>query len=85
MQFTGIWTSVFVQLFIISCNGMACRATMIFCSHHEIGAPTIREIPDHATFRQKGINTGLVRQAWGMSLFGPMSFGQLWPPVMSKV
>ena len=32
----------------------------------------IREIPDHATFRRKGINTGLVRQAWGMSLFGPM-------------
>ena len=24
---------------------------------------TIREIPDHATFRQKGVNTVLVRQA----------------------
>ena len=32
----------------------------------------IREIPDHATFRQKGVNTGLVRQTWGLSLFGPM-------------
>ena len=25
-----------------------------------------------ATFRGKGVNTGLVRQTWGMSLFGPM-------------
>ena len=33
---------------------------------------SIREIPDHATFRGKGVNTGLVRQAWGLSLFGPM-------------
>ena len=33
---------------------------------------TIRENPDHATFRGKGVNTGLVRQTWGMSLFGPM-------------
>ena len=32
----------------------------------------IREIPDHATFRVKGVNTGLVSQTWGMSLFGPM-------------
>ena len=32
----------------------------------------IREIPDHATFRGKGVNTGLVRQTWGLSLFGPM-------------
>ena len=32
----------------------------------------LREIPDHATFRGKGVNTGLVRQTWGMSLFGPM-------------
>ena len=32
----------------------------------------IREIPDHATFRGKGVKTGLVRQIWGMSLFGPM-------------
>ena len=32
----------------------------------------IREIPDHATFREKCVNTGLVRQTWGMSLFGPM-------------
>ena len=31
-----------------------------------------RENPDHATFRGKGVNTGLVRQTWGMSLFGPM-------------
>ena len=30
---------------------------------------TIREIPDHATFRGKGVNTG---QTWGMSLFGSM-------------
>ena len=33
---------------------------------------TIREIPDHATFREKCVNTGLVRQTWDMSLFGPM-------------
>ena len=33
---------------------------------------SIREIPDHATFRGKGVKTGLVRQTWGMSLFGPM-------------
>ena len=33
---------------------------------------SIREIPDHATFRGKGVYTGLVRQTWGMSLFGPM-------------
>ena len=32
----------------------------------------IREIPDHATFREKCVNTGLVRQTWDMSLFGPM-------------
>ena len=32
----------------------------------------IREIPGHATFRGKGVNTGLVRQTWGLSLFGPM-------------
>ena len=32
----------------------------------------IREIPDHVTFRGKGVNTGLVRQTWGISLFGPM-------------
>ena len=32
----------------------------------------IREIPDHATFRGKGVNTGLVRQTWGLSLFSPM-------------
>ena len=32
----------------------------------------IREIPDHATFREKCVNTGLVRQTWGLSLFGPM-------------
>ena len=33
----------------------------------------LREIPDHATFRRKGENTGLVRQTWaGMFLFGPM-------------
>ena len=34
--------------------------------------PGIREIPDHATFRGKSVNTGLVRQTRGMSLFGPM-------------
>ena len=38
--------------------------------HHE--AVTVREIPDHATIRDKGVNTGLVRQTWGKSLFGPM-------------
>ena len=32
----------------------------------------IKEIPDHAPIRGKGVNTGLVRQTWGMSLFGPM-------------
>ena len=32
----------------------------------------IREIPDHVNFRGKGVNTGLVRQTVGMSLFGPM-------------
>ena len=32
----------------------------------------IREIPDHATCRGKGVNTGLVRQTWGLYLFGPM-------------
>ena len=37
-----------------------------------IGYTLIREIPDHATFRGKGVNTGLVRQTWGISLFGPM-------------
>ena len=37
------------------------------CTHLEI-----REFPDHATFREKGVNTGLVRQTWGVSLFGPM-------------
>ena len=42
---------------------------IIMC--HTIGN-RIREIPDHATFRGKGVNTGLVRQTWGMSLFGPM-------------
>ena len=38
-----------------------------WCTHLEI-----REFPDHATFREKGVNTGLVRQTWGVSLFGPM-------------
>ena len=33
---------------------------------------SIREIPDHATFRVKGVNTGLVRQTWGLSPFGPV-------------
>ena len=28
--------------------------------------------PHHLLFRGKGVNTGLVRQAWGMSLFDPM-------------
>ena len=28
-------------------------------------SPLLWEIPDHATFRGKGGNTGLVRQAWG--------------------
>ena len=32
----------------------------------------IREIPDHATFRGKGVNTGMVRQTWGLSPFGPV-------------
>ena len=32
----------------------------------------IRDIPDHATFREKGANTGLVRQARGFSLFDPL-------------
>ena len=32
----------------------------------------IREIPVHATFRGKGVNTGLVRQTWGLPLFGHM-------------
>ena len=32
----------------------------------------LKEIPDHAPFRGKFVNTGLVRQTWGMSLFGPM-------------
>ena len=32
----------------------------------------IREIPDHATFRGKDVNTGLVSQAWGFPLFDPM-------------
>ena len=36
------------------------------------GKDGIREIPDHATLRGKSVNTGLVRQTWGMSLFGPM-------------
>ena len=39
---------------------------------HTSGHFDIREIPDHATFRGKGVNTGLVRQTWGLSLFGPM-------------
>ena len=28
---------------------------------HSVRVVTIREIPDHATFRGKGVNTGLVR------------------------
>ena len=48
------------------------------CTHeHLLSYPDeaglgIREIPDHATFRGKGVNTGLVRQTRGLSLFGPM-------------
>ena len=51
------------------------------CKHARLTITiTIREIPDHATFRGKGVNTGLVRQTWGLSLFD-----QLWPSVISKV
>ena len=30
------------------------------------------EIPDHATYRGKGINTRLVRHTWRLSLLGPI-------------
>ena len=28
---------------------------------------SISDFPDHATFREMGVNTGLVGQAWGVS------------------
>ena len=32
----------------------------------------VKDIPDSATFREKDINTGLVRHSWEFRLFGPM-------------
>ena len=32
----------------------------------------IRDFPDHATFREKSVTTGLVGQAWGFPLFDSM-------------
>ena len=37
-----------------------------------MGGPGIRDIPDHATFRGKGVFTGLVGQTFFCFLFGPM-------------
>ena len=45
-----------------------------------LGAYVIREIPDHATFRGKDVNTGLVRQTWGclsLALCNLTNFGHL--------
>ena len=33
---------------------------------------SISGFPDHATFRRKGVNTGLIEQTWGFPLFEPM-------------
>ena len=54
-------------------QGNIANSFILFFEIRPLGTPsTIREIPDHATFRGKGVNTGLVRQTWGLSLFGPM-------------
>ena len=33
---------------------------------------SLSDFPDHVTIREKSVNTGLVRQTWGFSLFEPM-------------
>ena len=54
-------------------QGNIANSFIFFFEIRPLGTPpTIREIPDHATFRGKDVNTGLVRQTWGLSLFGPM-------------
>ena len=37
----------------------------------------IRDFPDNATFREKSVNTGLVRQTLGFPLLDPMQLHQL--------
>ena len=37
----------------------------------------IRDFQDHATFREKSVNTGLVRQSWEFPLFDPLKLIKL--------
>ena len=48
------------------------RARFVF-----VGSLSISDFPDHATFREAGVNTGVVEQTLGFLLFDPMLFGQL--------
>ena len=41
-------------------------------SYFGVGLRAIRDCPDHATFREKRVTTGLVGQAWGFPLFDSM-------------
>ena len=51
---------------------------MSFGEKHQTGRSpvqyhsTIRDFPDHTTFREKSVATGLVGQAWGFPLFDSM-------------
>ena len=46
-------------------------------AHAPLSCHLIREIPDHATFREKEHTLGWLDKLGFFSLFGPMQFGQL--------